>query len=68
MVKKKIEEDEEQEEQPKKKEVWKVGLVITDEEKPPKKVLQKGERTLDNWAAQAEILNELEQIRKALLS
>ena len=53
---------------PKKKEEWEVNLVITDEEKPPKKVLVKGEETLDLYAATAQILNELEKLNEAMLS
>ena len=65
MVKKIIEEEEET---PKKKEEWKVQLVITDEKQPPMKVLVKGEETLDLYAAMAKLLNEVEGIKKALLS
>lgn len=60
--------DEEGEETPKKKkEKWEVRLVITNENEPPKKVLVKGEETLDESAALAKILNRLEVIEKAIL-
>lgn len=68
MVKKKGDKEEQEEEETPKKAGWEVKLVVIDENQPPKKVLVKGEKTLDNWAALAEILNELEQIRKALLN
>ncbi len=71
-MKKKREEEEEQEEEeeeekPKKKIGWDVRLVITNENEPPKKVLVKGEETLDDWGFRAKVLNELEKINKALL-
>ncbi len=50
------------------KDEWKVGLVITDEEKPPKKVFQKGEESLDLYAATAKILNKLEVLEQGMLS
>ncbi len=59
--------DEELETQKKKKE-WIVNLVITNEEKPPKKVLVKGEETLDEWGYRAKNLNNQEELLKALLN
>jgi len=50
------------------KKEWKVNLVITDEEKPPRKVLVKGEETLDLYAAMAELLNRVEHIEEVMLS
>lgn len=61
-------EEEETEETPKKKKEWEVNLVITNEEKPPKKVLVKGEETLDLYAAMAKLLNEVEHIEEVTLS
>ncbi len=52
----------------KKKEVWKVILTVIDEETLPKKVLVKGEESLDLYAAIAKLLNELETIKTALTS
>ena len=49
-------------------EKWEVRLVITDESKPPIKTLVMGEETLDEWAYRAKLLNDLEVIKKALLS
>ena len=63
------EEQEEEEETPKKKKIgWEVGLMLLRENEPPKKVLKKGEETLDEWEVKAEILNKLEKIETALLS
>lgn len=45
---------------------WKIQLVITNEEQPPKKVFVKGEETLDLYAAIAKLLNELEDIKSAV--
>ena len=70
MVKKKGEgeqEEGEEEEKPKKKELWEVKLIVIDENQPPKKVLTKGEETLDEWGYRAKVLNKLEKIEKALL-
>ncbi len=53
---------------PKVKDEWKVQLVIIDEEKPPMKYLSKGDKTLDELAALAKILNELEKLNEAMLS
>lgn len=53
---------------PKEKDEWKVNLVITNEEQPPKKVLVRGEETLDLYAALAKSLNNDERIMEALLS
>ena len=53
---------------PKEKVEWKVNLVIVDEEQPPKKVLVKGEETLDLYAALAKSLNNQEHIMEALLN
>ncbi len=53
---------------PKQKDEWKVSLLITDEEKPPKKYLAKGDKTLDEMGALAKILNELEKLNEAMLS
>ena len=50
----------------KEKEKWEVKLVITNEEQPPKKVIAKGEETLDLYAAIAKLLNELEILKSAL--
>ncbi len=55
-------------EAPKKKTGWGVTLLLVNEEQPPKKVLVKGEETLDLHGALAKILNELEKINEALLS
>lgn len=52
---------------PKVKEEWKVNLVVVDEEKPPKKYIVKGDETLDESAALAKILNELEKLNETLL-
>lgn len=53
---------------PKEKDEWKVQLAILDEDKPPKKYLGKGDKTLDELAALAKILNELEKLNEAMLS
>ena len=53
---------------PKVKDEWKVNLLVTDEEKPPKKYIVKGEESLNIHAALAKILNKLEKINEALLS
>ncbi len=53
---------------PKEKDEWKVNLLITDEEKPPKKYIVKGDKSLDIYAALAKILNELEKLNEAMLS
>ena len=53
---------------PKEKEEWVVNLVITDEEKPPKKYITKGEESLSEHAALAKILNELEKLNEGMLS
>lgn len=53
---------------PKAKDEWEVQLAIIDEEKPPKKYLAKGDKTLDELAALAKILNELEKLKEAMLS
>lgn len=50
------------------KDEWKVNLIIVDEDKPPKKYLVKGDETLDETAALAKILNELEKLNEAMLS
>ena len=69
MVKKVEEEQEEQEETPKKKkDKWEVRLVITNEDQPPNKVLVKGEESLDDWGYKAKVLNNQEELLKALLS
>ncbi len=49
------------------KEEWKVSLLITDEDKPPKKYIVKGDKSLDIYAALAKILNELEKLNEAVL-
>ncbi len=49
------------------KDEWKVNLVVVDENQPPKKYIVKGEETLDESAALAKILNELEKLNEALL-
>lgn len=67
MAKKKEEPEEEQEQQPKEK-GWEVNLLIVDDDKPPKKYITKGKETLTEHAALAKILNEVEDIKKALLS
>ena len=51
-----------------KKEEWEVKLAILDEDEPPKKYLGKGDKTLDELAALAKILNELEKLNEAMLS
>ena len=61
------EKDEKKEKAPKKKE-WGVTLLLVNEEQPPKKVLVKGEETLDLYGAIAKILNELEKLNEAMLS
>lgn len=60
--------DEKEVKAPKEKDEWKVQLVILDEDKPPKKYLGKGDKTLDELAALAKILNELEKLKEAMLS
>ncbi len=50
------------------KDEWKVNLVVVDENQPPKKYIVKGEETLDESAALAKILNELEKLNEAMLS
>jgi len=53
---------------PKEKGEWKVNLVVINEEQPPKKVLVRGEETLDLYAALAKSLNNDERMMEALLS
>ena len=60
--------DEKEVKAPKKKVEWSVTLLLVNEEQPPKKVLVKGEETLDLHGAMAKILNELEKLNEAMLS
>ncbi len=53
---------------PKVKDEWKKIVLVIDEDKPPKKYLVKGDETLDELAALAKILNELEKLKEAMLS
>ena len=52
----------------KEKDEWKVNLVVVDENKPPKKVLIKGDETLDMYAALAKLLNNQELLLEGMLS
>ena len=65
MVKK---EEEKEPEQPKKKAKWEVTFLMTTEEQPPKKVLVKGEDTLDLHAAIAKLLNQQDILVEGMLS
>ncbi len=53
---------------PKVKDEWKKIVLVIDEDKLPKKYLVKGDKTLDELAALAKILNELEKLNEAMLS
>lgn len=55
-------------EEKKKEKKWEVQLVVVNEDQPPKKVFIKGEETLDLYAAIAKILNELEDIKSAVVN
>ena len=51
-----------------KKDKWEVRLVITNEEQPPKKVFVKGEETSDLYGMIADLKNDIETMKKALLT
>ncbi len=52
---------------PKTKEEWKKVVLAINEDELPKKYINKGDETLDQYAALAKILNELEKLNETLL-
>ena len=52
---------------PKVKDEWKKVTLVLNEDEVPKKFINKGDETLDQYAALVKILNELEKLNETLL-